>query len=120
MDRLRSLLEVVREWLYKLFAPDAPLSVIDARRPRRGKLSDLYVLSTDFPIAKEHEEMLDKELDRLRAKYGVDFAVFGPGIRIVPFEDFCNTPAPVRLVPVPRMVPRRLADGVDLPEQGGS
>jgi hypothetical protein len=118
----RSVFEVAREWLHRLFAPQPPLSVIHAKKPRRGKLDNLYILSTDFPkIADEHREMLEKEFDRLRETYGIDVAVFGPGIHLVPFEDFCDTPAPVtlRAVPLPRVVPRRLVDGEDLSGQGG-
>ena len=58
-------------------------------RPRRakGKLSNLYVVRVDFPLKPETASRLQQNLDLLRERYGIDFLVLEPGIRLSRFDE---------------------------------
>ena len=59
-----------------------------AKRPRDGSATaGLYVLKVDFPVNEEIRTAIDKGLQPLRDKYGLDFFVLEPGITLKRFDD---------------------------------
>jgi hypothetical protein len=58
-------------------------------RPQRGngKTSNLYIVRVDFPLKPEMEDRLQRNLDVLRERYGIDFLVLEPGIRLSRFDE---------------------------------
>lgn len=48
----------------------------------------LYVLQVDFPVSEEIAKGISASLSPLREKYGVDFMVLEPGMRLKRFDDF--------------------------------
>jgi hypothetical protein len=57
------------------------------RQPRPAPTSKLYVLRTDFQVNKEKAADIDSALEPIRKKYGLDFILLEPGIKLSRFED---------------------------------
>lgn len=57
-------------------------------RPRPAPTRKLYVIEVDFSVPEAQRVELDKALEPLRTKYGLDFFVKEPGITIRRFDDF--------------------------------
>jgi hypothetical protein len=68
---------------------DEVLSLFGAKKERRTNkdLSKLYILRVDFPVNDQQRVIIDAALDPLREKYGIDFFLLEPGIRLSRFDD---------------------------------
>lgn len=75
-------------WVLDTDGDGQPLSITTAKRSSKlASVSRLYILNVDHPIGKPQAEDLEKALDPLREKYGIDFFVLEPGMKLSRFED---------------------------------
>jgi hypothetical protein len=66
--------------------PETLMALIN--RPRPASTSKLYVVEIDFAISPPMMEDLQRNLDMLRSKFGLEFFISEPGIRLKRFDDF--------------------------------
>jgi hypothetical protein len=66
--------------------PETLMALIN--RPRPASTSKLYVVEIDFSMPPPMMEDFEKNLDRLREKFGLDFLMVEPGIKLKRFDDF--------------------------------
>lgn len=55
---------------------------------RKPSTERLYVLSVDFAMKESVRDEFNKSLEPLREKFGLDFLVLEPGIKLKRFDDF--------------------------------
>lgn len=65
----------------------APLSIIHARKPKSASIAQLYVLRVDFELTPESLSTIEAGLRPLREKFGLDFIVLEPGMKLSRFDD---------------------------------
>lgn len=76
-------------WLW-LSRPEVAPSVVPAdlkRPPAQASTANLYILQVDFPVSPEKRLKIGQSLDELREKYGIDFVLLEPGIKLSRFDD---------------------------------
>jgi hypothetical protein len=56
------------------------------RKPIKGT-GKLYVMKVDFPVNEATRDAIEKSLDPVREKYGIDFILLEPGIHLSRFDD---------------------------------
>jgi hypothetical protein len=79
---------VIRKAWACLFRGAGPRSLMQlARRDPKMPISGLYILHVEFPIDDERAAKLNEALDVLRKKYGLDFFVMEPGMRLSRFDE---------------------------------
>ena len=70
----------------------APRSLFDlARQPRPKSVlptSKLYVIEADFEIHPDTYDSLQAMLGEIREKYGLDFMILEPGIKLKRLDDY--------------------------------
>lgn len=76
--------------LLACFRSEGPQSLFVLARKRSAATSKLYVIHTDFPIDRDKANALDAQLEPLRKKFGLDFLVLEPGIKLTRFDDIDN------------------------------
>jgi len=62
-----------------------------AKEPRpksRPPISKLYVVQVDFEVLPHTLESLETQLAAIREKYGLDFMILEPGIKLKRFDEF--------------------------------
>jgi hypothetical protein len=62
-----------------------------AKEPRPRSIlptSKLYVIQVDFEVLPHALESLETQLSAIREKYGLDFMILEPGIKLKRFDDF--------------------------------
>ena len=80
-----SVLERIRRFL----RPRGPETLMSLARSRRmPSTSRLYIVQVDFAVSEKAYENLEGQLDEMRAKYGLDFLVLEPGIRLTRFDEY--------------------------------
>lgn len=57
------------------------------RKPRRPGTDKLYILAVDFPVKPEVAAAINEALEPYRQKYGLDFLVLEPGMRLSRFDE---------------------------------
>ena len=55
--------------------------------PALPSVSRLYILHVDFPVSSEARQKIEENLDKLRERYGIDFFLLEPGIKLSRFDD---------------------------------
>lgn len=73
----------LREW----WKQRNQLITIFSKMRRPASLTKLYVVDVGGPVPAEQAEALNRMFDPLRKKYGIDFIVLEPGIRLRRFDD---------------------------------
>lgn len=58
-----------------------------AQQRRPAPINKLYVLRIPHAASPEYINHLSNSLDKLKAKYGIDFLVIEPGLSISRFDD---------------------------------
>lgn len=77
----------VREW-FRNGTPQSLMQLLQRRRAGPApKTSSLYVLQVDFPMTESLTTKMDGALNPLREKYGLDFIVLEPGMKLSRFDD---------------------------------
>ena len=78
------------EWLVDAYKPTS-LSILPVEEPapvqQPSVTANLYMLHMDFPVSKEQRTEIEQGLDILRKKYGIDFMLLEPGIKLSRFDD---------------------------------
>jgi len=64
------------------------LSIANPPKRPRARTSNLYVIEVDFPVTAELASKIDQALQPLREKYGLDFLVLEPGMKMKRWDDF--------------------------------
>ncbi len=86
MQKLKSLSRRFRAFLRS--KPETLMSLIRASRPPKlPGLERLYVVEVIAPMDVEREKEFDAQLARISDKYGLDFLLTDPGVRIKRFND---------------------------------
>jgi hypothetical protein len=76
------------QWLRAVGAPRSLFMRIRALRPARPKnTQSLYVVMVDFPMDPQKRAEYDKALEPIAQKYGLDFFIVEPGVRVKPFNE---------------------------------
>lgn len=79
--------ERLRNWLLGALPQSLAHLLLRPRGPVSKRTAGLYILEVDFKVTKEVAEGIDKALTPVREKYGVDFIVLEPGMRLRRFND---------------------------------
>ena len=75
------------EW-FRGVRPHGFLELATARpRAAFGATAGLYVLTVDFRVDEEAVKAIAAALDPVKQKYGLDFIVLEPGMRLTRFDD---------------------------------
>ena len=80
-------MKLIRRLLARWAARPETLMVL-INRPRPASTSKLYVVEVNFPISPPMMEDLQRNLDMLRSKFGLEFLFLESGIRLKRFDDF--------------------------------
>jgi len=83
---MKTLFQRALEWL-RGPGPQSLMQLAIRRKKGRTATSRLYVMRIDHPLSREALVGLDKSLQPLRDKYGLDFIVLEPGIQLGRFDD---------------------------------
>lgn len=73
----------LREW----WKQRNQLITIFSKIRRPASVTGLYVVDVGGQVSQEQAEALDRMFGPLRKKYGIDFIVLEPGIRLRRFDD---------------------------------
>lgn len=77
-----------RKFLSRIFRGEGLLSVFAPVQHRhKGKIQNLYVVRTDFELKPEMRRLFSESLQPLRDRYGLDFIVLEPGIKLQRFDE---------------------------------
>ena len=88
MRILRSIIHSVRE-AWSGSNPKSLFTLAKEPRPRSTlATSKLYVIEVDFEVLPHTLESLETQLGAIREKYGLDFMILEPGIKLKRFDDF--------------------------------
>ena len=88
MRILRSIIRSVRE-AWRGTSPKSLFTLAKEPRPKSTlPTSKLYVIEVDFEVLPHTLESLETQLGAIREKYGLDFMILEPGIKLKRFDDF--------------------------------
>ena len=69
--------------------PKSLFTLVKEPRPKsRLPISRLYVVQVDFEVLPHTLESLETQLAAIREKYGLDFMILEPGIKLKRFDEF--------------------------------
>ena len=88
MKTVRRILRFLRD-AWRGTGPQSLFALAREPRPRSTvPTSKLYVVQVDFEVLPHALESLETQLSAIREKYGLDFMILEPGIKLKRFDDF--------------------------------
>lgn len=88
MKTIRRILRFMCD-VWRGTGPKSLFALAKEPRPRStAPTAKLYVLQVDFEVLPHTLESLEAQLSAIRAKYGLDFMILEPGIKLKRFDDF--------------------------------